>query len=191
MLCSMVTRAKTPRTLPASAIPKGTAAKGRPSTYKAEFCILAERLTLAGFTLPQLAEVMGVATSSISKWMCDHPSFSDAITRARKPADGRVVDSLFKRANGYEYHEQHPIKMKNADGSERIELVEVRKHLAGDVNAQRYWVNNRLRELWKNVPEEKLDDGKEAISKVTVSVQTAPAKPITTPEPTPPEAPDA
>ena len=187
----MVTRAKTSRTLPASAIPKGTAAKGRPSIYKAEFCILAERLTLAGFTLPQLAEVLGVATSSISKWMVDHIAFSDAITRARRPADGRVVDSLFKRANGYEYVEQQAIKMKNADGSDRIELVEIRKHLPGDVNAQRYWVNNRLRELWKNVPEEKLDDGKEAISKVTVSVQTAPAKPLTTPQTTPPNDPKA
>lgn len=124
--------------------------RGRPTVFKKDYIEVAANLTSAGFTLPMLAENLGVATSTISKWMLDHRAFSDAITRARRPADAQVIESLHKRANGYDYTEQVLVKMKNADGSERVELVEVRKHLPADVTAGRYRANNRFRDHWRN-----------------------------------------
>ncbi len=52
-----------------------------------------------------LAENLGVVTSTVSKWMLDNPKFSDANTRVWRPADDRVNESLFRRANEYDYVE--------------------------------------------------------------------------------------
>lgn len=159
-----VTKVKTPEA--EKTTPKKAARKrpvmGRPTVYDPEMVAAVSVWTEQGYTLQMIAEQLGVVKSTVSKWMNEHADFSDAITRARRPADSRVIESLHRRANGYEYFEQHPIKMKNADGSERIELVEVRKHMAPDVNAQRYWANNRFRDQWKNVPIETDPDSEAA-----------------------------
>ena len=81
-------------------------AGGRPSKYDAVFHpLLVESLARNGLINPQIAERMGIATSTLSKWMNDYPEFSDALKRGREEPDDKVENSLLKRALGYQYHE--------------------------------------------------------------------------------------
>lgn len=51
----------------------------RPSSYDPTYCERAIEFLKDGYSIGALAGELGVARSSIFKWMQDHPEFSDAI----------------------------------------------------------------------------------------------------------------
>lgn len=55
----------------------------RPSKYKAEFAIQAEKLCKLGATDEELADFFEVSTTTIDNWKLAHESFLGAIKRAR------------------------------------------------------------------------------------------------------------
>jgi hypothetical protein len=113
---------------------------------------------LADATDELLAEFFGKSVSTISRWKVQHPEFSEALKRGKLPADVEVANSLFKRANGFEYDEATPIKVKDityADNgkklreTERVEIIQVRKVVPPDVAACIYLLNNRQPQYWR------------------------------------------
>lgn len=101
---------------------------------------MVENMALLGLTDIQMAEILLVAESTFYKWQHDHPEFSEAITRGKIEADGKVAKALYKRALGLTITEEAMTK-------EGI-VVELRKELPPDTAAAKHWLGNRQRALW-------------------------------------------
>lgn len=111
---------------------------GRPTKYKAEFASQAAKLCALGATDAQLADFFGVAISTINLWKVEHQEFSDAIKVPKTEADERVVQSLYRRAMGYEHDE---VDIRVIEG--QIVQTPIRKHYPPDTAAAAFWLKNR------------------------------------------------
>lgn len=97
-------------------------------------------IAMRGATDDEIAETFGVEKELFQKWKKAYPSFAKAITQGRTHPDIEVLESLHKRAIGYNFEE---------DGLTRTgRRVPLRKHLPGDVGAIKYWMTSRMRENW-------------------------------------------
>jgi hypothetical protein len=63
---------------------------GRPTLYKPAYAAQAAKACQAGFTDQELADLFGVAVSTISAWKAEHVEFSDAL----KPGFPRWIGTL-------------------------------------------------------------------------------------------------
>lgn len=131
---------------------------GRPSKYDGTFAAEAARLCLLGATDAELAEHFGVAESTFYKWKTEFPEFSEAIKRAKTPADAEVAAALFERATGAEWIEQQAIKVKEVkyEGGkrvseiERVEVVDVTRRAPPDTTSMIFWLKNRRKIEWRD-----------------------------------------
>jgi len=137
-------------------IPQEKHAGGRPSKYVPEFHpLLAESLARNGLINPQIADRMGIATSTLSKWMGDYLEFSDAIKRGRTEPDDKVEASLLKRATGYRYQEvTKEVKGKCDDVEAELSVTKVvTKEVAPDPTSMIFWLKNRRPDRWRDKQE--------------------------------------
>lgn len=138
----------------AAPLPPETAAptkpkRGRKTKYKAKYCARVEKWARMGATVVEMADWLGVATSTFFLWRHEHQAFADAVKLGHDDCNDRVERSLYDRANGYDYHEQQAIKVRDADGAERVEIVELRKHQPSDPNCTQFFLVNRRPDLWR------------------------------------------
>ena len=119
--------------------------KGRPTKYKKEFCIQAEKLCRKGFIDTEIADFFEVNVDTIYEWKKRHSEFSDALKSGKRYSDDAVVSALYNRALGYEVTE-----VKNEEGSQGNKVVSHKKHIAGDTTAQIFWLKNRQPEQWRD-----------------------------------------
>lgn len=110
----------------------------RPSKYKPEFAGQAAKLCLLGATDAQLADFFEVSVSTINLWKVEHSEFSESIKVPKEQADERVVQSLFRRAMGYE-HDEVDIKVVDKE----IVMTPIRKYYPPDTSAMIFWLKNR------------------------------------------------
>ena len=96
---------------------------GRPTKYKPEFAERVYGACLLGATNEDLAEIIGVACSTIGKWIAEIPEFSDAVKGGREGADEKVAQSLYNTA------------------------------LEGNTTAQIFWLKNRRSKQWRDKQE--------------------------------------
>lgn len=145
---------------------------GRPTTYEdfklVSFPQMAYVACLeGGFTDVKLAKLFNCNADTIYEWKKDHPEFSEAIKKGKLEHDNSaVVDSLLKRALGYDFTEttrerglipeyKEEKDPDNPDVTIRIPIgfpkmvitKKVKKHLAADVKAIELWLTNRHREI--------------------------------------------
>jgi hypothetical protein len=110
----------------------------------------------SGHTEASVAARFGVGVSTWERYKSEHEEFREAIRQAGMNATALVVNSLFKRAKGYEFEETQVIfdaPQKDKDGKLRNPIREIRKttkHIAPDTAAIIFWVINRDPEHWKN-----------------------------------------
>ena len=120
---------------------------GRPTAYKPEYALQAEKLCgMFGATDLDLAKYFGVAERTIYNWKHDHDDFLHAL-KSKKLADERVERALYERATGYSHPED---KIFNNNGEELI--IETMKHYPPDTGAAIAWLANRDPERWKKDP---------------------------------------
>ncbi len=110
-----------------------------------------------GLTDVQIAEEMGVARSTLSKWKKMSEIFSDTLKKGKEVVDRKVENSLLDSALGYTKIIKEPIKLKTVkqkDGArieeERIEYVEKEIFIPGNVTAQIFWLKNRKPAEWRD-----------------------------------------
>lgn len=166
---------KSKGSLPAVVLPTAGRRRGRPPDFKPEYVAIARNLCYldSKCTNPQLAAFFGVAVSTLSKWLVDHPAFSDAIAQAKLTADTNVAFAAYQSSLGGTKKKQVAVKTK-VNGVEKIKIVELIEDVEPNVSAQQFWLTNRRPDLWKRMPEESIGDETAPVAKVQIEVQHSP-----------------
>lgn len=120
-------------------------AGGRPTKYKTEHCDVARAMAKLGATDVELAGALKVSVATINLWKVQHPEFSASVKVDKAVADGKVVESLYKRAMGYSVTEED---IRVIDG--KIVRSEVTKHYPPDPTAMIFWLKNRDKANWRD-----------------------------------------
>lgn len=133
---------------------------GRPTKYKDEYAEQAEKLCKLGATDKKLADFFNVCEDTITNWKSENIDFFVSIKRGKDYYDnGRAEDSLINRVLGMEItEERQTIRRMVIDGQDPdstegqiIDTTVTKKQIPPDVNAIRYWLNNRNPKRWKNL----------------------------------------
>jgi len=130
--------------------------RGRPGEYRPEYAKVAGAMARLGGTDFDIAEELGVKTSTVWRWRSKHPEFCSAIEQGKDAWDDRVERSLAQRAAGYSYHSERVFQYEG-----QIVRAEIVEHVPPDVSAIRLWLMNRRPEKWRDKQEVKID-GSEA-----------------------------
>ena len=123
---------------------------GRPTRYREEYCDQAYRLCLLGYTDKELADFFGVKEQTINNWKHAHKEFFESLKAGKAEADSHVIDSLYKRATGYEHDEVH---FTAHDG--KVIQTPYKKHYSPNPTSMIFWLKNRQPEKWRDKQEYK------------------------------------
>ena len=141
--------------------------------YQPDFPAHAFKLCLLGATNKMLALYFNVSETTIHLWMKKVPAFGEAVASGKRAADMEVAHSLYLSTLDRVITLKQAIKCKEVyydeNGKraerERVEVVEVEKHIPGDYRAQQFWLRNRNPQLWGLK-----DDGGEPVQIVTLNL---------------------
>lgn len=105
-----------------------------------------------GLTDKEIAENMKVAYSTFRVWRDKNSALSAALKESKESADYNVENSLYKRANGYEYTETtKELRINPRTGNYELMVTkEVTKQVIPDTTAQIFWLKNRQADKWKD-----------------------------------------
>jgi hypothetical protein len=136
----------------------GTNKPGPKRSFSEEDLRAVEFLSKLGATDKQFADYFQLkSVSTVERWMNVYPEFRAARKRGGIEADMAVVQSLYKRAVGFEYIEEEYVAIEY-DGK-KMPLNQMRlakrtkKYVVPDVKAQLRWLTARQRQQWAIVPE--------------------------------------
>lgn len=119
---------------------------GTINTWNTTIPSRAYRLSLLGLNQEELALAFGVSEKTIQSWMKGKPEFRKAVKLGTQEADGRVVQSLYKKATGYAYVED-VINVSHGV----ITVTPVQKFAHPETTAAIFWLKNRQRGHWSDV----------------------------------------
>lgn len=117
-----------------------------PVPFRQEYIAIAARAMSVGFTLSELAALLGCSAHTLKRWILEHPKFGEAVKMHRGRADDRIERNLFQRACGYEFIAEKPM---NVGG--QVQVAQYKEHVKPDVVAQIFWLKNRRPEAWRDV----------------------------------------
>ena len=86
-----------------------------------------------GLTEKQVAKKLGIAYSTLRKYIDEHPALSAAIKKGKEDLVENLKDSLYKRALGYEFEEQKVLIEKDEQGREKRKVEKIKKFMHSDV----------------------------------------------------------
>lgn len=121
-------------------------AGGRPTGYKPQYAIQAEKLCKLAATDIEIADFFEVDVRTIYRWKEAHEEFCHALKTGKDLADERVERSLFSRATGYE-HDEVDIRVVNGE----IVKTPIRKYYPPDTTAGIFWLKNRRKDQWREM----------------------------------------
>jgi transposase len=148
-----------------------------------------ERWVTEGATDKEISENLGVSYSAYRNWChqgCDngierYKELAAVYARAKIVPDREVEASLYKLANGYTVEVKRAIKIRHTEYDpqtgkkvkewETIETAPEQVHVQANVNAQMFYLANRVPDKWRyqGKIENKSDkDGKEDVSGVVI-----------------------
>ena len=125
---------------------------GRPPKYKAEYAKQATKIAQLGATDREIAEFFDVTDRTLRAWKLRYPGFAAALKLGKDEADDRVERALYQRAVGYSFDS---VKVMQYEGVPVI--VPVTEHMAPDIQAAMYFLNNRRGYKWKSKVEHQVD----------------------------------
>jgi len=123
---------------------------GRPTKFKEDYIRQAYvACNTSGMTDLQLADLFGVAESTIYKWKEDHPKFSEAIKNGKDEFDCKTAEeSLKKLIEGYDYQEAKVI----TDGDGNVIRKEMtKKHVSPNPGSLCFFLKNRNPTRWRDM----------------------------------------
>jgi hypothetical protein len=127
---------------------KVAAEMGRPTKYDPDVHpLMGWMLAIRGKTNKEIAAGLRISTGTLFTWTNLHEDFLSAIKSGKDVADAGVEQALYKRALGYDYD----FTETTHDPEKGDTIKNGKKHVAGDVTAQIFWLCNRRKEDWRNV----------------------------------------
>jgi hypothetical protein len=120
---------------------------GRPSDFNPDLCEQAHNYCLLGATNDELAEFFGVSPRTIDRWIAERAEFGDAVRSGRVVADARVARGLYARAIGYDRTVERTVIVAGEP-----KPVTSTIHYPANVQACIFWLRNRRRQTWRDVP---------------------------------------
>lgn len=111
---------------------------------------IVEQMAMAGWDYDRIAEALRLKKSELMAMVSKDNKLDDVIRSGRDFAIGRAVESLYKKAMGYDYEELH---YKKVDDKLVLEKKVV-KHMPPDTFALNSFLNNRDPVNWKIKREE-------------------------------------
>lgn len=106
-----------------------------------------------GFSQKSACDKAGIHVDTFHEWRKNKAEFSEAIKEAEKHylrVRGKdVVESLLKRARGYDVEETETLMIPDKDGKPQVKGQKVKKkHIPADVAAQKFLLSNLYPEDW-------------------------------------------
>lgn len=108
-------------------------------------------LARRGYTADEIAEDLGIAASTLKKWLKENETLGEAVKHARSVSDTEVETSLYKRAVGCKITKRKTIITTDSNGKPmpaRIETFE--EDVPPDTTACIFWLKNRNPENWRD-----------------------------------------
>jgi len=103
-----------------------------------------EEIAALGAIDTQIGKILGVTEQTINNWK-DDERFLLALKKGKDKADSKVIESLYKRATGYDHGD---IYFSSYQGL--VTETPYVKHFIPDVTAQIFWLKNRQPEQWRD-----------------------------------------
>lgn len=110
---------------------------------------LARKVAKLGGTNVEIADALGICPSTMTNWRNTYPEFVEALKLGGEQCLDRAETSIYARAVGYDYTEEQAIKVKVGKDVEKVDIVEVRRHLPADPNAAVRLLAAKGREEWR------------------------------------------
>lgn len=95
-----------------------------------------------GLTDEQIADNMGISTSTLYEWKKRYSEISEALKESKEIADRHVENALYKRSIGYKFTEQTV--------TNKGEVVDVEKYEHPNTTAIIFWLKNRKSLEWRD-----------------------------------------
>lgn len=111
-----------------------------------------------GKTDKEIAEKLDISYASYKNYKAKDLAIKAIYDEVKNYKDDEVEASLFKLCNGFIYTEEVPTKVKveikKEDGTvevtETVRISKVKKYCLPNLQAQKYWLNNRKATKWKD-----------------------------------------
>ena len=145
--------------------------------------ILLEAWARDGLSDEQIADNMGIATSTYYEWKKKYKEFSEALKKNKEIVDIEVENAMHKKALGYNVPIRKAFKVKEVlyengkriKETERIEYADEEMHIPADTTAQIYWLKHRQRDKWGETKEptneNEISKVEELLNKLTEEAQ--------------------
>ena len=137
--------------------------------------ILIEAWARDGYTLSEIAQRMGDARYTLSKWRQRYPEITKALSTGKELIDYKVENALLKAALGYTTKEIKVTLGKKIVSGEVFEVLKetTTREVAPNVTACMAWLNNRKHDQWKR-NRDKVIDLDEEDSNINITIVRGP-----------------
>jgi hypothetical protein len=121
-----------------------------------------EKLAGYGLSDEAIADVLGVTLLQFSAAKKNYKSLTDALRRGANKADTNVIETLYRKATGYEHEEVELVKFQG-----KVRSHPITKYYPAELNAVIFWLKNRQYHNWKEKVNEKAELSEEHLQKLT------------------------
>ncbi|MCK5644050.1 MAG: transposase [Gammaproteobacteria bacterium] len=150
---------------------------GRPTRYSPTYHPkLIEALAESGKTDEDIAKRIGIAASTLYKWLKEKPEFSESRKRGKDKPDDEVEAALLRKAKGYTLHLKKEVSVSLGQGQgAELEEATFDHHVAPDTVAGIFWLKNRRPERWRDKIDHEITgkDGTPLVLEMTISERQA------------------
>jgi hypothetical protein len=132
--------------------------KGNTDKYRKSWDEKSADMISKGASIRELAECLGVSTSTLWHARKCHKSLDDAIRDAYESVYVETEDSLLKRATGYNVEETSVVETRNAKG-ELLKTTTTKntKHIPAADGLIKFILTNKLSAIWQDRRQVDLD----------------------------------
>jgi len=124
---------------------------------------LLERLAMLGMPDKDIAKALGIKSSKFSRYKKKHSCIRMTLRKGRIISSANVVQSLYKKANGFSVPEE---KLFYSAKHNRVMRANTRKYYPPDTVAQIFWLKNNFPDFWRDKKEVETTGGVGAIQSV-------------------------
>ena len=117
-----------------------------------ESLVLLEGWARDGLSDEQIAENIGIVTSTLYEWKKKHSDISEALKKGKEVADYEVENAMHKSAVGY-FVEETKTYINEVEGVKTRRVEKMKKWIPPNTAAQIFWLKNRRPDKWREKPE--------------------------------------